>query len=184
MNLNETIFKRSIIFKQDGKETIFKIGSRVKLNERGISFIDTFPKHKHIQPDKVYAITNLDDYTCGIDNSTYSYDLDLFQLVKGREMKGKGDKITKNMKSYIGCKKVDARLCTKGYYLKLVNALPDLCEESEMKEVGYIVKYNDGYVSWSPKDVFEGSYMEFDVNPKITRERINRQVTKILIGEK
>lgn len=32
---------------------------------------------------------------------------------------------------------------------------------------GYIVKYPDGYISWSPKDVFEESYMKLDDNKEL-----------------
>lgn len=32
---------------------------------------------------------------------------------------------------------------------------------------GYVVKYPDGYISWSPKDVFEKSYMQVQENPKL-----------------
>lgn len=46
------------------------------------------------------------------------------------------------MKSYIGA--------------KLVKAEP---QEKDGKE-GYKVVYPDGYVSWSPKDVFEDAYRE------------------------
>jgi hypothetical protein len=40
------------------------------------------------------------------------------------------------------------------YGTKLVFAEP---QEKEGKE-GYAVKYNDGYTSWSPKDVFDAAY--------------------------
>lgn len=30
--------------------------------------------------------------------------------------------------------------------------------ENEKGEQGYAVNYPDGYISWSPKDVFEGAY--------------------------
>lgn len=92
-------------------------------------------------------------------------------------------KITNGMKSYIGCKKVEARLCTRGYFLKLTNKVPQLHKKEYMDEIGYIVKYKDGYISWSPKDVFERAYMEIDINPQITREKIDKQVIKILIGD-
>lgn len=43
----------------------------------------------------------------------------------------------------------------KAYYgTKLILAEP---QEKDGKQ-GYAVKYNDGYTSWSPKDVFEESY--------------------------
>ena len=48
------------------------------------------------------------------------------------------------MKRYIGTKIVHASPCTKG---------PEGPE-------GYSVVYQDGYESWSPKDVFEAAYRE------------------------
>jgi hypothetical protein len=32
-------------------------------------------------------------------------------------------------------------------------------EQSKEGEEGYAVKYPDGYISWSPKDVFEAAYL-------------------------
>ena len=46
------------------------------------------------------------------------------------------------MKSYIGS--------------KIINAFPETKDGKE----GYKVTYPDGYVSWSPKDVFENAYRE------------------------
>jgi len=46
------------------------------------------------------------------------------------------------MKTYIGC--------------KIINAEP----QEKNGEQGYKVVYPDGYVSWSPKSVFEGAYRE------------------------
>jgi hypothetical protein len=45
-------------------------------------------------------------------------------------------------KKYIGCKVIKAIMQKKD------------------GEVGYKVTYSDGYVSWSPKDVFENAYRE------------------------
>jgi hypothetical protein len=44
---------------------------------------------------------------------------------------------------------------------KLVSAEPETKEGKE----GYKVIYEDGYVSWSPKDVFEKAYLEVTPNP-------------------
>lgn len=35
---------------------------------------------------------------------------------------------------------------------------------------GYRVKYPDGYVSWSPKEVFEGAYRKLDCKDFINSE--------------
>lgn len=56
------------------------------------------------------------------------------------------------MKNYIGTKIIKAEPCeawqdTKGH---------------KKGEEGYKVYYPDGYISWSPKDVFEKAYHEID----------------------
>ena len=56
------------------------------------------------------------------------------------------------MKNYIG--------------VKIVKAEP---EERDGKP-GYRVKYPDGYVTWSPKDVFEKEYREMDCKDFINSE--------------
>lgn len=48
------------------------------------------------------------------------------------------------MKNYIG--------------VKIIKAEPKMKDGKE----GYKVVYPDGYVSWSPKDVFEKAYRELD----------------------
>ena len=52
------------------------------------------------------------------------------------------------MKSYIGCKIIQAE------------------EEIRDGRSGYKVVYPDGYVSWSPKDVFETAYREITIGEK------------------
>lgn len=44
---------------------------------------------------------------------------------------------------------------------------------------GYAVKYEDGYISWSPKEVFEAAYLPMGSDPsKVTKEMVN-----LFIGE-
>jgi hypothetical protein len=43
-----------------------------------------------------------------------------------------------------------------------------LVDLSGKKAPGYAVKYEDGYISWSPKDVFEKAYVPVDPNYDIT----------------
>ena len=63
------------------------------------------------------------------------------------------------MENYIGVKIVKAEPMSKGEFNRRKGAVSSL-EQSE--EEGYIVKYPDGYVSWSPKDVFEKAYRKLD----------------------
>lgn len=61
------------------------------------------------------------------------------------------------MKLYIGTKRLKATPMTLGEYnLKRGWTIP--ADENPNKE-GYFVQYSDDYVSWSPKDVFEESYV-------------------------
>lgn len=53
------------------------------------------------------------------------------------------------MQQFIGTKIVQAEPCTR--------------KEGE----GYRVRYEDGYESWSPKDVFEKAYLPITVNPNL-----------------
>jgi hypothetical protein len=66
-----------------------------------------------------------------------------------------------NLKSYIGTKVILARPMTENEFLKTVKGKTD--EELHKQETqgnGYEVTYEDGYVSWSPKAVFERCYRE------------------------
>ncbi|WP_287994199.1 hypothetical protein [Acidiphilium sp.] len=73
-----------------------------------------------------------------------------------------------DMKSYIGTKAVKARPMDRGSY----NAYRgwDVPADEDPADEGYLVEYIDGgkanhpahegYISWSPKDVFERAYVE------------------------
>ena len=60
------------------------------------------------------------------------------------------------MQTYIGVKKVEA-----------------IPEERDGR-MGYRVMYEDGYVSWSPKDVFERAYFPIGAKNKLTPTDIDR----------
>ena len=75
--------------------------------------------------------------------------------------------VNKNeMLMYIGTKLVQAEPCIRAvlangsitYYDGDVPAL----EEGELRLAGYKVVYQDGYESWSPKEVFEAAYRRTD----------------------
>ena len=61
------------------------------------------------------------------------------------------------MKKYIGTKTIEAEPMTMGaaYEAGLLRGKPD---EEYSTHMGYHVKYEDGYESWSPKLVFEKAY--------------------------
>lgn len=73
------------------------------------------------------------------------------------------------MEKYIGTKMIQAEPAYR-YWLesgeKIVVAhddeKPQAVVVATAREDGYKVRYSDGYVSWSPKDVFEAAYRETD----------------------
>lgn len=69
------------------------------------------------------------------------------------------------MKQYIGAKIVQAwpcyRVTTKNGNIAYAN-LGDVVTTGGKIEDGYRVQYEDGYLSWSPKDVFEKAYRPTD----------------------
>lgn len=77
------------------------------------------------------------------------------------------------MKKYIGTKQIEAEPMTMGeaYRRGLLHA-GRVPSESEKSKAGYYVKYDNGYESWSPKDVFEQSYRVADTS--LDRLRIER----------
>lgn len=69
------------------------------------------------------------------------------------------------MKKYIGTKLIEAKEITLGEYNNLKGwTIP---ENEDPNTEGYIVKYSDDYISWSPKKVFEQSYLEVQDNTKL-----------------
>lgn len=62
------------------------------------------------------------------------------------------------MKKYIGVKQIEAEPLNLGDYNKLRGW--EIPANEDPKKEGYKVVYSDGYVSWSPKEIFEESYRE------------------------
>ena len=67
------------------------------------------------------------------------------------------------MKTYIRTKIIDARPMTRGEY-NIFRGW-QIPENENPEDEGYLVKYPDGYISWSPKEVFEEAYRECDSMP-------------------
>lgn len=78
------------------------------------------------------------------------------------------------MNYYMGFKLIKAEPMTRGDYNEY-RGWTISADENPLDE-GYIVRYSDDYVSWSPKDVFEKSYMEIQENPSLE--------SKVSIGPK
>jgi len=64
------------------------------------------------------------------------------------------------MKEYIGVKKIKAEPCSQDQYGGAKNFGDFAKLHGGKDQEGYKVIYEDGYVSWSPKDVFEKAYKE------------------------
>ena len=64
------------------------------------------------------------------------------------------------MEQYIGSKIVQAETMSWGEY-NAAHGWPVSNNEAKSAE-GYEVRYQDGYVSWSPKEVFEAAYRRTD----------------------
>lgn len=86
------------------------------------------------------------------------------------------------MNKYIGAKLIEAMPGTMAEAQAMKCGVPAEIQEKIFKESGtvnkdgYIVKYPDGYISWSPKDVFEKVYMQVQENPGL--------ISGVSIGEK
>lgn len=66
-------------------------------------------------------------------------------------------------KTYIGTKIIQAISMDELTFLKTVK---NQVVENRENQHGYKVTYPDGYVSWSPKNVFETAYREITTSEK------------------
>lgn len=87
------------------------------------------------------------------------------------------------MKKYIGTKMVSAEPMSKGEAFKknLLKSGVNVNDEDSVQE-GYAVEYEDGYTSWSPKEVFEKAYKlaeTFQDRLKIEECELNDKINKL-----
>lgn len=61
-------------------------------------------------------------------------------------------------KAYIGTKVIAAEPMSRHEWMRAVTGETPIVGEDDRP--GYKVRYEDGYVSWSPKEVFERCYRE------------------------
>lgn len=66
------------------------------------------------------------------------------------------------METYLGVKKIEAEPLLRSTAIRqgLVKNFSET-DATLLDEDGYKVVYEDGYISWSPKDVFEKAYREY-----------------------
>lgn len=79
------------------------------------------------------------------------------------------------MKKYLGVKLISAEPCSQDQFAGAEN-FGDLSKLSGgVDREGYKVVYEDGYTSWSPKDVFEKAYREIKTLDTNTKELLPHQ---------
>lgn len=69
------------------------------------------------------------------------------------------------MEKFIGIKRIEAEPMTRGAYNELRGWI--MPKDENPADEGYIVKYSDGYVSWSPKQAFEEAYSKIGDKPLV-----------------
>lgn len=75
------------------------------------------------------------------------------------------------MKTYIGVKMVRAQKMTLGDYNLLRKW--EMPKDEDPAAEGYLIQYPNDYHTWTPKDVFEQSYLQIDEDHKITDEVVD-----------
>ena len=91
------------------------------------------------------------------------------------------------MKKFIGFKMIQAKEMTQNEWYTHKTGLPVNKEYTVEEKEGYLVEYEGGYQSWSPKEVFEKAYMQVSEKNTITQENVDNFIKDIkisTIGEK
>ena len=74
-----------------------------------------------------------------------------------------------NTMQYIGTKLVEAMPTTRGDYNHYRGwTIP---QDENPNDEGYVLQYPDGYVSWSPKEIFEKAYLPMEVNAELKTDK-------------
>jgi len=86
------------------------------------------------------------------------------------------------MKKYLGVKLIEANPMNLGEYNKCRGWV--IPENEDPTTEGYLVQYPDGYISWSPKEVFEKAYFELaeDKPNSISDSDVSRFVRKVEVS--
>ena len=83
------------------------------------------------------------------------------------------------MKTYIGTKIIEAEPMTRGEYNQFRGWTIPADENPD--DEGYRVVYPDGYVSWSPKEVFENDYRETGEVDELEMPLLRTKYTKVFV---
>lgn len=82
------------------------------------------------------------------------------------------------MERYIGTKVTQARPVTRGDYNKLRGWTIPVDENP--RDEGYLVEYEDGYLSWSPKETFESAYRKTGSLVELKHDLLTNKYTRVL----
>lgn len=82
------------------------------------------------------------------------------------------------MKKYIGFKMIEAEHMTAKEAGEVLQRSIDT-SNADAEGNGYLVKYPDGYTSWSPKAQFEKAYLQVGDNNTIVEQNVNDFVKEI-----
>lgn len=82
------------------------------------------------------------------------------------------------MERYIGTKVIKARPITRGDYNKLRKWVIPANENPN--DEGYLVEYEDGYISWSPKLTFESAYRKAGSLVDLKHDLLTNKYTRVL----
>lgn len=79
------------------------------------------------------------------------------------------------MEKYLGVKLVEAEECSLSKFSVILS--------SEIDQHGYKIVYEDGYISWSPKEVFEKAYRKIKIwNQKVKFDGENQDyMTRVVV---
>ena len=85
------------------------------------------------------------------------------------------------MQHYIGVKMLKAVPMTQG---EVCNHQQWPCDSTKQHDRGYLVEYEDGYQSWSPKEAFEKAYLPMGQIPTGTpnANKITEQMVESFMG--
>lgn len=82
------------------------------------------------------------------------------------------------MERYIGTKVIKARPITRGEYNKLRKwTIP---ANENPNDEGYLVEYEDGYISWSPRATFEKAYRKAGALVELKHDLLTSKYTRVL----
>lgn len=73
------------------------------------------------------------------------------------------------MRKYIGVKEIEAEPMSLNEFRDEAEGANE-GEENHKDKPGYIVRYPDGYISWSPKGVFESAYMPLNDDGNLSED--------------